>query len=428
MERLTLLFCGDFAPCRRWNDYEPNISVFGNSLDYIRNSDLAFVNLECLTTNLGKPILKDGPNLKTKSEWLKPLKDAGFNLVGLANNHIGDYGQEAVNDCVDNCRKLSLYTVGVGKNLKEAQKVYYFEKNNIKVAIIAVCEHEYGIAEENKAGTAPLDTIDNIRQIQEAKKNADFVIISVHGGNEYFAYPRPYLRKQCQFYIEQGCDAVICHHPHVPGAYEIYNGKPIFYSLGNFLFDNSNSTDSWNEGYMVKLNLFKNTTFVKGGCLSEDRQGDFSKDEKEKPLCHFVTSPLKKGSNICDNHTNYNLKYELIPYTQSYEQGGIKLMRGSEKESFLNRIEGYRNILNDKEQYEKVWNEFCNSKKNSYLMVQYCPFVFRGFGRLLKIIGVARTLLKNTKRLTGRLNFIRCESHREVLLKILTDILDTRYK
>lgn len=383
---LSLLFCGDFAPCRRWYDYEPNTNVFGNTLDYIKNSDLAFVNLECPATSIGKPILKDGPNLRAKTEWLIPLKEAGFNLVGLANNHMGDLGDEAVNDCIDNCKKMYLETVGAGKNIKEAQKVFYFEKNNIKVAIIAVCEYEYGIAEENKAGSSPLDTIDNIRQIQEAKNNVDFVIMSIHGGNEYFPYPRPYLRKLCQFYIEQGCDAVVCHHPHVPGAYELYNEKPIFYSLGNFLFDNLNPSDSWNEGYMVRLEFTKNT----------------------------------------DHYSNHNLKYELIPYTQSYEQGGVKIMTDSEKESFLNRIEGYRNTLNDKVKYEKVWNDFCDSKKESYLILQYSPVIFIGLRRILKKLGVGRILLKSTRRLTARLNYIRCDSHREVFLKILNDELIKR--
>ena len=122
IDKISLLFCGDFAPCRRWFDYEPNTNVFGNTLDYIINSDLAFINLETPATNIGKPILKDGPNLRAKTEWLIPLKEAGFNLVGLANNHMGDFGDEAVNDCIENCKKMCLETVGAGKNIKEAQK------------------------------------------------------------------------------------------------------------------------------------------------------------------------------------------------------------------------------------------------------------------------------------------------------------------
>lgn len=419
MEKLNLLFCGDFAPCRRWFDVKPNTNVFGNTNDIIKNSDLAFVNLESPATNVGKHILKDGPNLRTKFEWLVPIREVGFNLLGLANNHFGDYGEEAVIDCIANCIKLGLSTVGAGKNLKEAQRIFYFEKHNIKVAIIAICEHEFGIAEDNKVGTAPLDVIDNIRQINEAKQNADFVITSIHGGNEYFTYPRPYLRKLCQFYIEQGCDAVICHHPHVPGAYEVYNEKPIIYSLGNFLFDNLNPPMGWNEGYMVKLELSKNTPIIKGECQAMPDKGILNNEQlKEKPLCHCVTSPLVRG---------VSLEFELIPYTQSFEQGGIKLMTGSEKESFLNRIEEYRITLNNEEKYKKVWKEFCDSNKLNYLMIQYSPFKFRGLYRIFKLLGLSKLLISNISRLAIRLNYIRCESHREVLLKILNDELISRF-
>ena len=372
---LSLLFCGDFAPCRRWYKKEPNTNVFGNSLKFIKNSDLAFVNLECPTIKEGKPIVKDGPNLSTNPKWLESLKEANFNLLGLANNHFGDYGEKTVVENIDNCKKIGLNTVGAGSNLKEAQKVFYFEKNNIKIAIIAVCEHEFGIAKENKAGTAPLELIDNLQQIQDARKNADFVIFTIHGGNEYFPYPRPNLRKKCKFYIKQGCDAIICHHPHVPGAYEIYEGKPIFYSLGNFLFDNDNPLSGWNEGYMVRLEL----------------------------------------SN--------QIYFELIPYTQSFEQSGIKLMVDSEKDSFLKRIEDYKNTLYDKEKYEKIWNEFCKTKKDNYLILQYSPLYFKGIGRILKKFGVAKVLLTNIKRLASRLNHIRCESHRETFINILENEL-----
>lgn len=378
---LTALFCGDFAPCRRWYDIEPNTEIFRNLSYNIQNADLTFVNLETPATNIGKPILKDGPNLHTKPEWLRALKDAGFNLVGLANNHMGDYGLESVIDCIENCKNHGLSIVGAGKNLQEAQRIFYFEKRDIKLAVIAVCEHEYGIAEEDKAGTAPLDVIDNIRQIQEAKLNADFVVITIHGGNEYFPYPRPGLRKLCQFYIEQGCDAVICHHPHVPSVYEIYKESPIFYSLGNFIFDVDNPPNDWNKGYVVKL--------------------------------------------IFDKAT-HNITYELIPYTQSFEQRGIRLMQNVEKNKFLEFIEDYKNTLLNSKQYKKVWHEFVKSKITTHLILQYCPLIIRGIGRLLKIIGGSEILIRDAKRLTGRLNFIRCESHREVLIKILTDLLNSR--
>ena len=165
------------------------------------------------------------------------------------------------------------------------------------------------------------------------------------------------------------------------------NGKPIFYSLGNFLFDNLNPPDGWNEGYMVKLDISK---------------------------------------NIIEPNNHNQIKFELIPYTQSFEQGGIKLMAGYEKELFLKKIEEYRNILNNKGKYEKVWNDFCKNKKDEYLILQYSPFIIRGISRLLKTFGAEKILLKNQKRLATRLNYIRCESHKDVLLEILNNELIKR--
>lgn len=102
-------------------------------------------------------------------------------------------------------------------------------------------------------GSAPIDLVDNYQQITAAKKLADVVIVTIHGGNEYFPYPRPGLRKMCRHFIDLGVDAVICHHPHVPGAYEVYEGKPIYYSIGNLVFDQNLPKPGWEEGYFVEL-------------------------------------------------------------------------------------------------------------------------------------------------------------------------------
>jgi len=127
------------------------------------------------------------------------------------------------------------------------------QSGNVKVAILAFAEREFSIAGTHSPGAAPLDVIENVRQIEEAKSLGHIVIITVHGGNEYFRYPRPGLRRVCRFYIDLGVHAVICHHPHVAGAFEIYKERPIFYSLGNLIFDHTKPPPGWNDGYAVKL-------------------------------------------------------------------------------------------------------------------------------------------------------------------------------
>ncbi|MGB2136340.1 MAG: CapA family protein, partial [Flavobacteriaceae bacterium] len=140
--------------------------------------------------------------------------------------------------------------------------------------------------------------IDNYQQIKQAKEQADIVIVTLHGGNEYFPYPRPGMRKLCHHFVDLGVEAVICHHPHVPGAYEYYQGKPIVYSLGNFVFDAAKPPQSWELGYMVDLNF-----------SSESKQFE---------------------------------SLELVPYKQSVELGGVQLLKGEDKRLFLKKIKFWK--------------------------------------------------------------------------------------
>jgi Putative enzyme of poly-gamma-glutamate biosynthesis (capsule formation) len=254
-EHIKVIFSGDFAPCR---NFEPifknsNNNPLREALSYVLEADLSFVNLECPLTKNNTPINKSGPALKANPKCIEALKH--FSVVGLANNHILDYGKQGLRDTLLACENLGLPTVGSGMDLAQAQKPFIHEVKDTKIAIIAIAEHEFNQSENNGAGSAPIDLIDNYQQIKHAKAQADIVIVTLHGGNEYFPYPRPGLRKLCQHYIDLGVEAVICHHPHVPGAYEYYQGKPIVYSLGNFIFDHHKPPEGWNEGYMVNLNF-----------------------------------------------------------------------------------------------------------------------------------------------------------------------------
>lgn len=374
MKKLTLTFCGDYAPCRRFESLvrKKGSSVLKEALPIIQASDIAFANLECVLTEYNKPIKKSGPALRASPDCVEPLTH--FDVVGLANNHILDFGSQGVADTIELCAKNNIPTVGAGLNLKNAQKPLYKEVKGSTVAIIAIAEHEFNIATQEGAGAAPIDAIDNYQQIVSAKQRADLVIVTLHGGNEYFPYPRPGLRKLCKHYIDIGADAVICHHPHVAGAYEIYKDTPIVYSLGNFLFDRENAPEGWTEGYMFQM--------------------------------HFDPQ-LQKITN-----------YEFIPYQQSIELEGIKILKGKSKEVFLKKIEMYRKNLNNQPTYEKLWEAFAKSKANSYLLRQYMPFTFRGLGFLGRNTPLVNWLLPQ-KSILAKLNIIRCQSHKELLQKVL---------
>jgi len=368
---VSILFGGDFAPCRMFEDpvLEKGEDVLGDTLPLIKDADLSFVNLECPLTNSNHPINKDGPVLKANPACVKAL--SAFSVIGLANNHILDHGVKGLQSTIDACSSIGLPTVGAGLTINEAQKVFVKEMDGVKVAVIAIAEHEFGQSERGGAGSAPLDLVDNYQQIQTAKLLADIVILTLHGGNEYFPYPRPGHRKIMRHFVDLGVDAVLCHHPHVPGAYELYKGKPIVYSLGNFVFDHPNAPKDWDLGYMVKL------TF----------------NFKEKALKSI----------------------ELFPYEQSVRLGGVKLLKGDRKQELLRKIEDYRKRLGIDSEWLREWDSFAKEKADGYLIKMFFPFTMRGLSFLSRHTPITR-IFYNKKNSMRKLNVLRCQSHRELLV------------
>jgi poly-gamma-glutamate synthesis protein (capsule biosynthesis protein) len=376
MPVLDALFCGDFAPCHR---YEPIIksngsAVFGDLRNPIGSMDITFLNLEVPLCSKSQPIEKIGPNLRAHPDCIRAVCDAGFDIVGLANNHMMDHGPVGLLETMEVCKRANLLVCGAGKNIEEAQRSLVVERRGIRVALIAVAEHEFSIASTDQPGVAPLDPIDTTLQIEKARETADLLFVTIHGGNEYFPLPRPGLRKICRYFIDRGADAVICHHAHVPGAFELYRDKPIIYSLGNLIFDHTQPPPGWNEGYAV----------------------------------HFRH----------DSGTKRLIDLTILPYTQSVETGGVRLIQGEEKEAFIARIETYKRVLGNDTEYHQQWMEFVTSHRRQIILNMFSPILFRGIGRLSRFFPLDKMMLMRSRRLS-RLNIVRCQSHAELLQQVL---------
>jgi len=236
----TLTIAGDLSPIGRAEALLVNKhfkEVWGGLLEILTNGDLSVVNLECPLTYRKTPILKAGPHLRADPRCAESIHAGGFDVVTLANNHILDMGQEGLLDTCQACQEAGLSTVGVGRNLSEANRPLIQTVKGIRVAIIALAEHEFSIATYDKAGACALDPIENYYQIMRAKELADFVLVVFHGGNEYYALPSPRMVKTCRYFVDCGAHAVVCHHTHVPSGIEFYHDAPIVYGTGNFLFD-----------------------------------------------------------------------------------------------------------------------------------------------------------------------------------------------
>ena len=258
---ISILVSGDFVPNNRVYDLllqRDFKTLWSNVVDI--KSDYKILNLECpiITRKDIRPIEKHGPSLKSIPIAIEAIQYAGFNCVTLANNHLKDYDEEGIQDTLSVLDRYEIDYVGGGLSLEDASSILYVDQNDIKFAIVNVCEEEFSIASERNAGANLDEPVNTYYRIKEARSNADYVILIIHGGPEHYNLPTPRMKAQYRFYVDIGADVVINHHQHCFSGYELYNGKPIFYGLGNLSFDSKLRDSIWNTGYMVNL-LFSRT-------------------------------------------------------------------------------------------------------------------------------------------------------------------------
>lgn len=317
---MKVLIAGDFCPQERvanafnQGDYQ---TILGEIRPLLEHSDFSMVNFECPVTKGGeKPISKLGLNLQCSEKGIEAAKWVGFDCVTLANNHFYDFGEEGVANTLEACRKYKLSVVGGGKNIKEASKTLYKQINGKTLAVINCCEHEFSIATEKSGGSNPLNPIQQYYAIREARSNADFVLVVVHGGHEYYQLPSPRMVETYRFFIDAGADAVVNHHQHCYSGYEMYKGKPVFYGLGNFCFDETNDLGRiWNEGYLLQLEF-------------SDQSIDFEVFPYEQCAENPFIKPLSKDAfnenihqlnSIIDSHER--LQQEISKYYKESMRG-----------------------------------------------------------------------------------------------------------
>ena len=202
---MKILIAGDFVPRERVlekikkNDYA---DIFADLKPYIDQADYSILNLEApivLDSSAAKTIQKVGPALSAPIETIDVIKDAGFNCVTLANNHIMDYGSQALSDTISSLDEREILHVGAGQSLDDASRVLYLDDGSQKVAIVNFCENEFSIAGDISAGAFPLSIVKNYHQIQEAKEHANYVIVIVHGGHELYQLPSPRMKELFHF-------------------------------------------------------------------------------------------------------------------------------------------------------------------------------------------------------------------------------------
>lgn len=245
VDRVTLFAVGDIMMSRYIGKRMKYFGVdapFEFITEDLKKADIVFGNLESMIGIMKKnekPYYKKNYNFLAVPESAKALKDAGFTILNLANNHAKDYGPKRIISTRNYLKEAGLSYFGAGGNLKEARQVTVVEEKGTKFAFLG-----YGIAHSNdvyaageRAGIVPFYRNYLKADIANAKLVADVVIVSIHWGKEYEAKPIERQVKLAHDIIDYGADIILGHHPHVTQSVEFYKEKPIIYSMGNFLFD-----------------------------------------------------------------------------------------------------------------------------------------------------------------------------------------------
>ena len=241
----TIIFVGDIMPgrsvMRKAIEVKDNLYPFGKVADFLNSSDLTFANLE-------SPIVKNCPETVggfkfcTNYDVAGGLSYSGIDIVSLANNHSSNYGPEGLTETKNYLTKNGISFVGdnnlVIKNINGTNFGFlgfdYTLKNN-------------------------LDS--DLKLIEDSNEKVDVLIVGVHWGDEYKELANNFQRLTASQMVGSGADVIIGSHPHWVEDYEEINGRPVYYSLGNFIFDQMWSEET-KKGLVVKL-TFDGTSLVK---------------------------------------------------------------------------------------------------------------------------------------------------------------------
>ncbi len=228
-------------------------------LPILERSSIVVGNLEGPLTRRPRSPSTRNFSYRLKPELAKSLKEAGFKVMALANNHLLDCGRQGVLDTLDALTQVGLHPVGAGPDEKRAYDPVVQIADGRRVGLLNYYWNPRTAAKEKLAGSAK-DTTEKLRGgIGGLKKEAEKVVVIFHWGIPYEQEPLPEDRVKARYAIDCGADAVIGHHPHVLQPFEVYHGHPIFYSVGNFAFGSANSRA---EGAAIGLSFGDDETKI----------------------------------------------------------------------------------------------------------------------------------------------------------------------
>lgn len=367
---MDLLLAGDFfAP-------GPDFPRVGDELRTLLDGALhSFVNVEGPITGSTHRITKTGPAIASGREAAWHLKDAGFSGAVLANNHILDAGVAGAAETIGRLEEAGLAHVG----LKDVDLPTYADlvaRDGSRLRILAFCEREWSVRPQGLSAV-PWSLTTSIRLVQQARQEGALPVVVLHGGNEYFPLPRPQLRDDLRLLADLGAAAIVMHHSHVASAYEVWNGVPISYGLGNFQFAMSSAHHGWHEGLVACLG-------VSGG----------------------------------------GLELELVPIAID-KTFAVEVTSGHRRRAILNQIEGHRLQVTSDAALSAQWQQFARETALPLLAVaQPSSSSLPGLLRRIRTKMREGRLRRHPAESLVLANVLRCDSLRDLSATALSNHVD----
>jgi len=260
LDTLSVVLTGDILldrGVRRVIEHHGADHLFSAGVDSVfRSAQVVVGNLECPATRIEAPVFKQFI-FRAEPEWLQVLRRHGITHLNLANNHAIDQGREGLMDTRRNIVEAGMVPLGAGANMNEASQPVLLASAPRKVWLVPslrlALENYAYLPDKPCVSQEPMDSLlERVHRLKREDSTA-VVIVSLHWGGEHTLQPVPRQRMEAHQLIMAGADVLVCHHTHTLQTIEDFRGHKIYYSIGNFIFDQSKPLNS--RACIVRLKI-----------------------------------------------------------------------------------------------------------------------------------------------------------------------------
>ncbi len=280
------------------NDLEKCISP--EILQIMKESDVFCLNHEYTIGESGTATTAKRYTFQAKPERMDLLTEMGVDLVTLANNHVYDYGPDALHETCDLLDKANIDYIGGGHDIEDAKRAAYYEINGLKIGIVAASNAEVHRYTPQATESSPgillaYDMTEYLEVVREASQNCDYLIAYMHWGTESSNYLNEQQQSEGRQLLEAGADIVVGGHPHVLQGMEFVDGKPLVYSLGDFWFNKETKPTGLLQ-LRIDQNGLKEMSFVP--CMQTEYRVEYLNESNEQENLYQFLEDLSININI----------------------------------------------------------------------------------------------------------------------------------